>query len=77
MSYWSVPEDALDSSDAMAPWAKLALEAARRKAASKKTKSSTKGKDAKPKPTSLTNRKQATNKPKPSAMRIRQTKPER
>jgi len=71
MSYWSVPDDALDSSEAMGPWAKLALEAARRKAAAKKPKPSTKGKEAKPKPTSLTTRKQATNKPKPSSKRTR------
>lgn len=31
MSYWSVPEEALDSADAMRPWAVLALDAARRK----------------------------------------------
>lgn len=31
MSYWSVPEEALDSADAMRPWALLAQEAARRK----------------------------------------------
>lgn len=31
-SYWSPPEAALDSADAMRPWALLALEAARRKA---------------------------------------------
>jgi DNA transformation protein len=74
MSYWSIPEDALDSSEAMRPWAKLALEAARRKAAATKPKSSAKGKDAKPKPTSLTNRKQATDQPQPSAKRMRKKK---
>ena len=31
MSYWSVPEEALDSADAMRPWALLAQAAARRK----------------------------------------------
>ncbi|TWI01038.1 DNA transformation protein [Luteimonas cucumeris] len=31
--YWSVPEQALDAAEAMLPWAQLALEAARRKAA--------------------------------------------
>ena len=36
MSYWSVPEDALDSADEMRPWVRLALEAAGRKAAKKK-----------------------------------------
>ncbi len=35
MSYWSVPEDALDSAEAMRPWAQRALEAARRKAGAK------------------------------------------
>lgn len=29
MSYWSVPEDALESSEAMAPWARRALQAAK------------------------------------------------
>lgn len=31
MSYWSVPDAALDSAEAMRPWAAMALEAARRK----------------------------------------------
>lgn len=31
MSYWSVPESAMESAQAMQPWARLALEAARRK----------------------------------------------
>ena len=31
MSYWSVPEAALDSPQAMLPWARLALQAALRK----------------------------------------------
>jgi DNA transformation protein len=53
MSYWSAPDVALDSSEAMAPWARLAKEAAGRKAAAKKPKSSAKGKQAKPKPKSL------------------------
>ena len=35
MSYWSVPEQALDSAEAMRPWALLAQEAARRKPAGK------------------------------------------
>lgn len=74
MSYWSVPEDALDSPEAMASWAKLAMEAARRKAAAKKPKSSAKGKQAKPKPTSLTNRKQVASNPKPSVERTRKKK---
>lgn len=34
-SYWSVPEAALDSAEAMRPWASLALEAARRKPVAK------------------------------------------
>jgi DNA transformation protein len=32
MSYWSVPEAALDSTESMRPWAAMALAAARRKA---------------------------------------------
>lgn len=76
MSYWSVPDEAMDSSEAMRPWAKLAMEAARRKAAAKQPKPSIKGKRAKPKPTSLTNRTEATNKPKPSTKRARPKKPE-
>lgn len=32
MSYWSAPEDAMDSADAMTPWARLAYAAAVRKA---------------------------------------------
>ena len=71
MSYWSVPEEALDSSDAMAPWARLALDAARRKAVAKKPKSRATVKDAKPKPASLTSGKQATDKPNPPAQRTR------
>ena len=31
MSYWSLPEDAMESPQAMLPWAKLAFEAALRK----------------------------------------------
>lgn len=31
MSYWSVPDDAMESSDQMLPWAKLAYAAALRK----------------------------------------------
>ena len=31
MSYWSVPDDAMESSEQMLPWAKLALAAALRK----------------------------------------------
>lgn len=31
MSYWSVPDDAMESSEQMLPWAKLALGAALRK----------------------------------------------
>jgi len=33
MSYWSVPEEAMDSPQAMRPWALLAIEAARRRPA--------------------------------------------
>jgi DNA transformation protein len=53
MSYWSVPDDAMDSCDAMAPWARLAKEAAGRKALTKTATSSAKHRAAKPKPTSL------------------------
>ncbi|HEV8692772.1 MAG TPA: TfoX/Sxy family protein [Lysobacter sp.] len=35
MSYWSLPEEAMDSPQAMRPWAQLAIEAARRKADAK------------------------------------------
>ena len=38
MSYWSLPEDAMDSPQAMRPWALLAIEAARRKPAPKPRK---------------------------------------
>jgi DNA transformation protein len=31
MSYWSVPAEAMDSPQAMRPWAQLALDAALRK----------------------------------------------
>lgn len=31
MSYWSLPEDAMESAQAMLPWARLAFEAALRK----------------------------------------------
>lgn len=34
LSYWSVPDEAMDSPQAMRPWARLAYEAALRKAAS-------------------------------------------
>lgn len=36
LSYWSLPEDALDSPQAMAPWAGRALDAARRKPPSRR-----------------------------------------
>ena len=35
-SYWSVPSDAMDSSARMAPWARLAMEAALRKHGTKR-----------------------------------------
>lgn len=38
MSYWSVPDDAMDSAEAMAPWARLALAAALRKQTAKASK---------------------------------------
>jgi DNA transformation protein len=54
MSYWSAPDEAMDSADGMKPWARLALEAAGRKAIGKKRKSAPKSQASKPKPTSLT-----------------------
>jgi DNA transformation protein len=48
-SYWTPPDDALDSAEAMAPWARLARDAAVRagaKAASKKTRATTSGRPA-------------------------------
>ena len=38
MSYWSLPEEALDSPQALRPWALRAIEAAQRKAAGKPPK---------------------------------------
>ena len=38
MSYWTAPDDAMDSPEAMLPWARLALAAALRSAASKSAK---------------------------------------
>lgn len=38
MSYWRAPAAALDSAEAMRPWAQLALEAAERAAGRKETK---------------------------------------
>jgi len=35
MSYWNVPEEALDSADSMRPWARRAIEAALRKPVAK------------------------------------------
>jgi DNA transformation protein len=37
-SYWSLPETALDSSEALRPWAQLALAAARRKPAARRAR---------------------------------------
>ena len=37
-SYWTPPDDAMDSPEAMRPWARLALEAALRSAAAKPAK---------------------------------------
>jgi DNA transformation protein len=41
MSYWSVPDAALDSAEAMQPWARLALEAGVRAAQAKPARSRT------------------------------------
>jgi DNA transformation protein len=49
ISYWSAPDDAMDSSEAMAPWARSALSASLRKAVAKPVR---KRKPA-PKPKSL------------------------
>jgi DNA transformation protein and related proteins len=46
MSYWSVPDSAMDTSEDMAPWAKLAVAAALRKPAVKKPAKSAKKKAA-------------------------------
>ena len=39
-SYWTAPDDALDSPDAMRPWALLAVQAAQRAAAAKPRRAS-------------------------------------
>ena len=44
MSYWSVPDEAMDTSEDMAPWAKLAIAAALRKPVVKKAAKSSKKK---------------------------------
>ncbi len=44
MSYWSIPDSAMDSSEDMAPWAKLAVAAALRKPPVKKPAKSSKKK---------------------------------
>ncbi len=49
MSYWSVPEDALDSPQAFRPWAQRAWEAALRKPKSKKSAAKKMARKAKPK----------------------------
>ncbi len=46
MSYWSVPDSAMDTSEDLAPWAKLAVAAAMRKPAVKKAAKSSKKKAA-------------------------------
>jgi DNA transformation protein and related proteins len=42
MSYWTPPDEAMDSPEAMRPWARLALEAASRAALAKPAKKSSK-----------------------------------
>jgi DNA transformation protein len=42
MSYWTPPEEAMDSPEAMRPWARLALEATLRAVAVKSAKAATK-----------------------------------
>jgi DNA transformation protein len=39
LGYWSVPDEAMDSTDEMTPWARLAYAAALRKASAKTAKS--------------------------------------
>jgi DNA transformation protein len=73
MSYWSIPDDAMDSSEAMAPWARLAKDAAGRKALATKPKSSANREQAKPKPKSLTSA-DVSIKPKRPAARSRRDK---
>lgn len=48
MSYWSVPEEAMDSPQAMLPWARLAVAAALRKPKAAKSKAAKTGVRAKP-----------------------------
>lgn len=47
MRYWTAPEEAMDSPDAMRPWARLALEAAQRAALAKPAKAAGKRSTAK------------------------------
>jgi DNA transformation protein len=47
MSYWTVPDEALESPALMAPWARLAMQAAVKAAASKAAKASKAGGAAK------------------------------
>lgn len=58
MSYWTPPSDASDDAQALLPWARRAVEAARRKATAKKT-------TAKKKP--------AAKKPGPKASRVKRS----
>jgi DNA transformation protein len=53
MNYYSAPEDAMDASHAMAPWARLALEAALSAKAAKPVKKATRPRTAEQKPRSL------------------------
>jgi DNA transformation protein len=57
MSYFRAPEEALDSAQAMLPWAREALAAALRKAAGKASPKKKPPGKAQPKPKSLTSRK--------------------
>lgn len=47
MSYWTPPEEAMDSPEALRPWARLALEAAQRAAEAKRAKAGGKPSTAK------------------------------
>jgi DNA transformation protein len=53
MNYYSAPEESMDAAHAMAPWARLALEAALSAKAAKPAKKTTRPRSAEHKPTSL------------------------
>lgn len=70
MSYWSVPDEAMDSSEAMTPWARRAFAAALRKANAKpaaRPKAPKKPAPGRAAAKTSTAHKAATTKPKPAA----------